>query len=168
MDIAALIDAGLKTLLNELRGEYSFNRLSEAAYGDRRLAPTLQRMAAPSEPIDRAPECRSLTGAAECLRAVQPLRVTSGDLYIAAGCSMEHAGLLEGIRRRPGDESTASVLGSSIATLDIGRLSTLKRVGDGLAGDQAADVRIAELRARITELETELAAQPPRPRSRRS
>jgi len=163
-----MIDAGLKAVINTLRGEYSYNRLSEAGLGSRSGAPTLQRMASSAEPIDRAPECRSLTMAAACLNAVQPLHVTSGDLYLAAGVSMEHAGLLEGIRRQPSAEAVAAVLGDRIPTLDIGHLSTLKRVGDGLADAQDAEDRIAELRARVTELEAELAATAPRPQRRRS
>ena len=167
-DIEELIGTGLKAVIETLRGEYSYNRLSEAGLGSRSGAPTLQRMGSAAEPIDRAPECRSLTMAATCLNAVQPLKLTSGDLYLAAGVTMEHAGLLEGIRRQPRAEAVAQILGDRIPTLDIGRLSTLKRVGDGLADAQDADARITELRARITELETQLAAQPPRPRSRRS
>ena len=168
MDIAELVDAGLKALINTLRGEYSYNRLSEAGLGTRSGAPTLQRMASAAEPIDRAPECRSLTMAATCLNAVQPLHITSGDLYLAAGISMEHAGLLDGLRRQPRTEAVAAVLGDRIPTLNISHLSTLKRVGDGLADAQDADTRITELRARITELEAELAAVGPRPRGRRS
>jgi len=168
VDIAELTDAGLKALLNTLRGEYSYDRLSEAGIGTRSGAPTLQRMASPGEPINRAPECRSLTMAATCLNAVQPLRVTSGDLYIAAGISMEAAGLLEGVRRPDRAEAVAAVLGDRIPGLDIGHLSTLKRVGDGLADAQDATDRIAALRARISELEAELAAVAPKPRARRS
>ena len=154
-DLAELSDSGLGVWVNTLRGEYSFNRLSEAGLGDLSLSATLQRWAA--GPIDRAPEVKNLVRAAECLNKVQSLRVTPGMLYLAAGVSMERIGIT-GLRRTDPDHLAAGLLGPRILGLDVPRLGMLAQIGQQLADAQDADRRISELTAELTALRAQVTA----------
>ena len=153
-DLAELSNAGIGKWIDTLRGDLSFNRLSERGIGDLSLSATLQRWVA--GPINRVPEIPNLIRGAECLNRVQPLRVTPGDLYLAAGISMEMLGLV-GLRRTDPDHLAAGLLGPRILGLDVPRLGMLAQIGQHLADAQDSAATIAALASERDELRAQLA-----------